>query len=435
MQLQRARIDPTYGASLDEGLCRGGLASREMGAHAGYHACFRRASGLQRTARSGSDIPGGHHDQLFRHSIAGRLRSVASDAAVRKSHRALARRALCADSRGRRVADHRRLCCPRNQARDSGPSGAHAPRVGCCHFRVVCRVSACGAELCRGVHGPVRSAHRLLDIRAVDHARAAVSRRDHPRTAQHQGPGTGTEMRHILIAAGAFACALTASFTALAADDLRFEVLVLPEFERHATLFAYPGYAAIALESIGLSPSLSSKLRVGNAGRLVEIRFGMLRFAGSKDAVYSYEASLTSGLGEGGPRLTFPVTVDASSLAAGKMIITARPPLASLIPAEVNDRIELKLRTIANAGAQKQILGYLDQLAKTAKTDSSGLREAILLDSYNRSGGGSAGGGVDVGEALPLSEQWMLILTLLIWVVAVPAAYFYSLRRQRGKPA
>ena len=43
--------------------------------------------------------------------------------------------------------------------------------------------------------------------------------------------------------------------------------------------------------------------------------------------------------------------------------------------------------------------------------------------------------GVDVGEALPLSEQWMLILTLLIWVVAVPAAYFYSLRRQRGKPA
>jgi len=242
-------------------------------------------------------------------------------------------------------------------------------------------------------------------------------------------------MRHILIAAGAFACALTASFTALAADDLRFEVLVLPEFERHATLFAYPGYAAIALESIGLSPSLSSKLRVGNAGRLVEIRFGMLRFAGSKDAVYSYEASLTSGWGEGGPRLTFPVTVDASSLAAGKMIITARPPLASLIPAEVNDRIELKLRTIANAGAQKQILGYLDQLAKTAKTDSSGLREAILLDSYNRSGGGSAGGGVDVGEALPLSEQWMLILTLLIWVVAVPAAYFYSLRRQRGKPA
>jgi hypothetical protein len=242
-------------------------------------------------------------------------------------------------------------------------------------------------------------------------------------------------MRRMLVLAGTIVYALTAALTARAADDLRFEVSVLPELQRHAALFGNPGYAAIALETIGLSPSLSSKLVIGNGGRSVEIHYGMLRYAGRKDAVYSYEASIKPGLGEGGPRLTFPVTVDVSSLASGKMIITARPPLASLIPDAVNERIQFKLRTIANAAAQKQILDYLDQLAKAAKTDGGSIFEAILLDAYNHGGGPSAGGGVDVGEALPLSEQWMLILTLIIWAVAVPAAYFYRLRRRRGKPA
>jgi uncharacterized iron-regulated membrane protein len=44
----------------------------------------------------------------------------------------------------------------------------------------------------------------------------------------------------------------------------------------------------------------------------------------------------------------------------------------------------------------------------------------------------------DAGDALPLSDQWMLILTLVIWLVVVPALLLWYRRRARrapGKPA
>ena len=220
-----------------------------------------------------------------------------------------------------------------------------------------------------------------------------------------------------------------------AADDLRFEIAAMPELQRHAALFEQPGFGAVALESIGLSPSHSSKLVVKDGGKVVEIRYGRLRFVGRKDAVYTYEASVISGMGDGIPALTFPVVLDASALASGKTVIIVKPPLASLIPDALNDRIQTKLRAIANAGAQKQLLDHLDSLARNAKAGGGTLFEAIMLDSYNRSGGPAAGGSADIGEALPLSEQWMLILTVLIWLVAVPAAWFYRLRARRRASA
>jgi hypothetical protein len=228
------------------------------------------------------------------------------------------------------------------------------------------------------------------------------------------------------------ACALLASPAARSADELRFEVAVMPEFERHAVLFANPGYAAVALESIGLSPSLSSKLVVKERGKSVQVRYGTLRFIGRKDALYSYEAALSAGTT--GVRLTVPVTLDTTSLPAGKIVVTLRPPLASLIPSAITDRIPIKIRMVANAAAQKATLEYLDSLAKAAGREGGTLFEAILLDAYDRSGGAGVAN-PDVGEPLPLSEQWMLILTLLIWAVAVPAAYLLHWRRRRAKPA
>jgi hypothetical protein len=225
---------------------------------------------------------------------------------------------------------------------------------------------------------------------------------------------------------------LAASPAARSADDLSFEVAVMPEFQRHAELFAHPGYAAIALESIGLSPSLSSKLVVKERGKSVGTRYGTLRFVGRKDALYSYEAAISAG--DTGAHLTVPVTVDASSLSAGKIMVTIRPPLASLIPSALTDRIQVKIRMVANATAQKTALGYLDSLAKAAGSEGGTLFEALLLDSYNRSGG-TGFANADVGEPLPLSEQWMLILTLLIWAVAVPTVYVVHWRRRRAKPA
>ena len=209
----------------------------------------------------------------------------------------------------------------------------------------------------------------------------------------------------------------------------------MPEMQRHVALFEYPGFGAVALESLGLSPSLSSKLVIKDGGKVVEIRYGRVRFVNRKDAVYTYEASVVSGLGDGIPALSFPVVLDASALASGKTVIFVKPPLAALIPGELNDRIQTKLRAIANAGAQKQLLDHLDALAKNAKASGGMLSEAIMVDSYNRSGGPAAGGSADIGETLPLSEQWMLILTVLIWIVAVPAAWLYRLRSRRAKAA
>ncbi len=47
-----------------------------------------------------------------------------------------------------------------------------------------------------------------------------------------------------------------------------------------------------------------------------------------------------------------------------------------------------------------------------------------------------ASGGRDVGDAVPLSDQRLLILTLIIWLIVVPVALLvHRLRRRRAKPA
>jgi hypothetical protein len=210
-------------------------------------------------------------------------------------------------------------------------------------------------------------------------------------------------------------------------DAIRFDVPALPGLQRYVELLAQPGYLAIALESNDLSPSLSSKLKVTERGRAAEIRNATLRFTARKGTVFTYEAGYLLGLGD--VKVSFPVAVDVSELAAGNVKVALSPPLASLIPLELTERIRLKTHLVANPEAQKKVLAYLDRQAKDGD-----LAQAILLDAYNRSGGPGASAR-DVGDALPLSEQWMLILTLLIWAVAAPAAYLLHWRRQRAKPA
>lgn len=212
-----------------------------------------------------------------------------------------------------------------------------------------------------------------------------------------------------------------------AADDIGFEVPALPGLQRYADLLERPGYFAIALENNDLSPSQSSKLKITQQGRAAEIRNATLRFTGRKGAVFTYEAGYLLGLGDN--KLSFPVAVDLSDIAAGKVKLTLSPPLASLMPADLTDRIRIKTQLIANREAQKKILGYLDLHSK-----SGDLAQAILLDAYNR-GGGPMAEARDVGDAVPLSDQWMLILTLAIWLIVLPVTLLVKqLRRARGKP-
>ena len=221
---------------------------------------------------------------------------------------------------------------------------------------------------------------------------------------------------------------------AYATDEIRIEIPVVPALDRYAGLLEFPGYFGIALENNGFSPSMSSKLQVRENGRALEIRNASLRYVGRKGAVYTYEAAVVLNLGVSDSRLAFPVVVDLAQVPSGKVVVTAKPPLANLFPAELTDRIRIKASLIANATTQKKMLEYLDGLTRSASGGSSGfavLAEAILVDAYNKGGGPAAVRGRDVGEAVPLSDQWMLLLTLAIWLLIVPAILLYQRLRAR----
>jgi len=217
-----------------------------------------------------------------------------------------------------------------------------------------------------------------------------------------------------------------------AANEIRIEIPVMPALERYADLLAFPGIFGVALENNGLSPSMSSKLQVKQLGRVLEIRNGALQYKSKKGAIYTYEAALTLNLGVSESKLAFPVTVDLAQFSTGKVVVTAVPPLANLFPSELTDRIRIKASLIANAAAQQKMIEYLDGLAKLAPAGSTGgavLIEPILIDAYNKGSGPTALGGRNVGEAVPLSEQWMLLLTLAIWFLMVPS--YLLVRRMR----
>jgi hypothetical protein len=228
------------------------------------------------------------------------------------------------------------------------------------------------------------------------------------------------------------ACVALSAIPSAAAEELRFEIPTLPGFQRHTGLLERPGYLAVALENVDLPPSSSSKLAVREAGREVQAKSVVIRFTGRKAAAYAYEAGASLGIGS--TKVTFPVTVDLSALASGRVIVVADVPLATLLSDEKRERLQMKVRTLANEPAQQKVLDYLDRLAKDSELSAAtALHEAILLDAYNRSGG-PAMIGRDVGDAVPLSEQWMLIVTLAIWLILFPAGLVvYRLRRRSAR--
>jgi hypothetical protein len=223
-----------------------------------------------------------------------------------------------------------------------------------------------------------------------------------------------------------------APFGAPAADELRFEIPTLPGFQRHAGLLEHPGYIGVLLENNDLPPTLSSKIVIGERGREAQAKSGIIRFTGKSGTTYNYEGGVSLGIGKAA--ITVPATVDISQLAAGRIVVAAKLPLANLLSDDKRTRIEMKVRALANTAVQQRILDYLDAAAKRTGAEPSALFEAILLDSYNRSGGAAAAARADIGDAVPISEQWMLLVTLAIWFILVPAGLLvYKWRRRRSR--
>ncbi|GEM_PF-2113420 len=237
---------------------------------------------------------------------------------------------------------------------------------------------------------------------------------------------------YCLIAALAVGLSALTSFAADRNDKvLAFKLSVLPEMQRHLYLFENPAYLALVLENNGMSPSLSSKLMIKDRAGF-EIRNLAVRFAGKSGSLYRYEAELKLSLAGVATEIKVPAEVNVAELAAGVVTVTAHPPLAGAIPAFLLERVDFKLKLMADLSRQREILRYLDALPQ--KPPAAGpldpRLEAIITEAYNRSSPTLVSGNKDTGEATPLSEQIWLILTITIWLIALPV--FLVLRYRRN---
>jgi hypothetical protein len=213
-------------------------------------------------------------------------------------------------------------------------------------------------------------------------------------------------------------------------DPLRVELSVSPDLSNYAYLLQAPSYAALALQNAGLNLSLSKPLVVIDRETFA-IGPGKVKYADRKADVYRYTVTLTLPLGK---ELTFPAEVDASMMTRGRLVIRLHLPLGGLVPQELTQKVESKLLILTNANAQTQLLAYLAQHSAHRAGDSEAHAEmfdAIAFDAYNQAGHNVA---KDVGGSEPVSDQLLLLASILIWAVCFPA-FLYAVRRQRAARA
>jgi hypothetical protein len=222
-----------------------------------------------------------------------------------------------------------------------------------------------------------------------------------------------------------------------AAGALKFEIPVAAGADRYLELLTHPAYIAVALENIGINPSNSSRIIVRD-GQTLQFRNAVVHYVERKGAVYVYEAGIEWGLGAAQAHFRLPVEVDVSAIAKGILAVRAYPPLVKLFPEEFVERIRIKVQILASPEAQRKMLDYLDGLAKKQRAQSGvyGLIEQIMIQAYNQSAAIPPGStGREPGDAEPLADQALLLVTLLIWVVAPFALFgwrYWRNRRRRG---
>lgn len=216
-------------------------------------------------------------------------------------------------------------------------------------------------------------------------------------------------------------------------DAVCFELDVLPEAKRYAELAAYPSYLAVALKNNGLRPSESGLLIIEDR-RTLRFKNAELTFLRQEKGVFHYRATVEWSIGIAQSKFEIPVQADLSRLGDGKAVVRVYPPLAQVFPDQLNDKVRLKIQSLASPAVQKRMLGYFDGLpgSKGAHLDTGLMFERILLDAYNLAAvAPGLAGGREPGDAEPIADQWMLFATLAIWLLIVPA--FYAVRAWRRK--
>jgi hypothetical protein len=209
---------------------------------------------------------------------------------------------------------------------------------------------------------------------------------------------------------------LPGAVTAQIQDAMALEIPVLPEAQRYITLLEYPPYLVLALDNIGVKLTGSGKITIPGPNSL-QYKGMVLRYVHRNGSLYTYEASLNWGIG------TLPIEADLSNLDKGKINVRIFLPAARLLPQDLINRIQLKVRNLADVSVQRKILAYLDDLQK--KTGSAKGMDAIfnliLVQAYNNQaatiGSFVSGESEDAG---PLSDRLLIPIMLILWLVIVP---------------
>lgn len=211
-------------------------------------------------------------------------------------------------------------------------------------------------------------------------------------------------------------------------DALQFDILVTQGAERYMELLEYPAYLAVALENNGIKPSghLGRALLIDESS--IQFKNANLRYIGKSGFVYKYKFNL-----EWGAMFELPIEVDTSLMPKGHMLVLVYTPMAKLFPDALVERIRTKIQMLSGPNVQHKMLDYLDDLASknTNEHKLHGMFSQIMMHSYNLSMGiGDSSGYVirEPGDAEPLSDQAYLLLTLAIWLVAVPFMVIFRYR-------
>lgn len=215
--------------------------------------------------------------------------------------------------------------------------------------------------------------------------------------------------------------------------QIQAEIKVRPEFARYTNLLMAPSYLLVAADNIHASPLAGGRISIKDAASF-RYRYVQVRFTGTDGAVYRYEADIEWNFALGTATLTALIDLDTSHLSDGRARLRVHFPLAALLPSELIDRIQNKLARLADLNQQDRILAYLAR--QQARIDSAPapkptLFELLLLDEYNQSV--TLGSNVrEPGDAETLSDQALFLLTVLIWLIAVPAAVVLRRRSLRN---
>jgi hypothetical protein len=205
-------------------------------------------------------------------------------------------------------------------------------------------------------------------------------------------------------------------------DVVAFDIPALTALSRHSDMLADPGILVVALENVGVQPTNSGRIAVRDRQTL-EFQNSILRFTDRKGSVFHYDAKVALSLGIGEAAIRLPVELDATRIDQGHIDARVHLAFAKVIPVELTSRIELKIQSLATAQVQERLVAYLDQVTQRAGETRESVFERILIDYHNRALTVGAPGSREPGDAEPLSDQVLLFITLIIWVVIVPAAF------------